>query len=122
MNHIVRHIFLLISALSLFTYCTSTGERDESIACAATELTLAARDELGLSDEQKDKLETAAYSFIQDMENGQKGLNDPVARAEVQRKAIAKFKCSLEKDFPKPMTAEIIAWYYKYSNGKKQYE
>jgi len=119
MNHFIRQFIFAVVTASLFICCKSADKRDESAARAAIELAQAAAEELSFTADQKQKLETAAYILYKNVEPEAKTKGESTEKADMCRQAMEKFKSSLEEVFPKTTTAEIIAWYYKYSNGKK---
>lgn len=121
MYSLIRNIAVLSLWVLLSIGC-STKPKDEGASKAAAAVAEAASLKISLSLRQKHCLEDAVYDMYETIEQGTQGLSDPSDIAEVRRNAHIEFEKCLQLQIRDPKTAEILAWYYNYCNGKNKYE
>lgn len=121
MYSLIRNMTILFLLVLLNIGC-STKPKDEGVAEAAAAVAEAASLKITLSLRQKHCLENAVYDMYETIEQGTQGLSAPSDIAEVRRNAHIEFEKCLHVQIRDPKTAEILAWYYNYCNGKNKYE
>lgn len=99
-----------------------TDQKSEIVDSAAMKtaiyITNLAKADIVMTDEEADFLQEALYIRYKDGKVRTKNVNDKAKVAEIKSSVHKEFSQSLYKYFGKERSAEIIAWFYNYTNKK----
>lgn len=116
MKRSIKHLVLTIAAVLSIAACQGNrAPKEDGPAAKAVEVAAAAKDALSLSEDQTASLAKALSAFYAESPAATDGM-DLTRLADVKNAASEALRQSIEAGFSKEKAAEIIAWYYNYSN------
>lgn len=123
MMKMLKYIVMIVAACMVVTQARALEKQDQQIDPAsqkrAAYVSALAKEELELTDEQTKFLEEAFYERYHAGVERLKGVNDPAKVSEIKNSIHKEFSRTVYKYYGREKSAEIIAWYYNYTNKKR---
>lgn len=113
-------IWIIVLLAAAAQSVSGQPERNDSAIRKKAEYVAAiARNDLSLTEEETNFLEAAFYDRYLAGEERTRGVDDPAKVAEIKNAIHKEFSKTVYKHYGREKSAEIIAWYYNYTNKKR---